>query len=172
MGLQQYAYAAPYGLCRHGGSEATLGVAASGTEQRTALVNQLRAALHEYYPAAPDAFDDWTGEGPWRFVIAFPDPATLVKAGRRKHERFLHAHKLYRPQTAQERLAAFAGEVHSPDVAQPPDHRHLTHRSRRVRRIHRVEQQVAVRSGMLRRSARARIDRPQAPAMARKSPPP
>ena len=80
-------------------------------EQRTALVNQLRAALHEYYPAALDAFDDWTAEGPWRFVIAFPDPATLVKAGRRKWERFLHAHKLYRPQTAQERLAAFAGAL-------------------------------------------------------------
>ncbi|MCA1673626.1 MAG: transposase, partial [Actinobacteria bacterium] len=65
-------------------------------------------ALHEYYPAALDAFDDWTAEGPWRFVIAFPDPATLVKAGRRKWERFLHAHKLYRPQTAPQRLAAFA----------------------------------------------------------------
>ena len=77
-------------------------------EQRTALVNQLRAALHVYYPAALDAFDDWTAEGPWRFVIAFPDPATLVKAGRRKQERFLHAHKLYRPQTAGPRLAAFA----------------------------------------------------------------
>jgi transposase len=78
-------------------------------EQRTALVNQLRAALHEYYPAALEAFDDWTGEGPWRFVIAFPDPASLAKAGRRKWERFLHAHKLYRPQTAPARLEAFAG---------------------------------------------------------------
>lgn len=77
-------------------------------EQRTALVNQLRAALHEYYPAALDAFDDWTGEGPWRFVIAFPSPEALVKAGRRKQERFLHANKLYRPQTAGQRLAAFA----------------------------------------------------------------
>jgi transposase len=77
--------------------------------QRTALVNQLRAALHEYYPAALDAFDDWTAEGPWRFVIAFPDPAALAAAGRRKWEKFLHAHKLYRPQTADARLAAFAG---------------------------------------------------------------
>ena len=78
-------------------------------EQRTALVNQLRAALHEYYPAALEAFDDWTGEGPWRFVIAFPDPGSLARAGRRKWERFLHAHKLYRPQTAPARLEAFAG---------------------------------------------------------------
>ena len=43
--------------------------------QRTALVNQLRAALHEYYPAALDAFDDWVCEAPWRFVIAFGGPA-------------------------------------------------------------------------------------------------
>lgn len=80
-------------------------------EQRTALVNQLEAALHEYYPAALDAFDDWAGEGPWRFVIAFPSPEALVKAGRRKQERFLHANKLYRPQTAQQRLSAFAAAM-------------------------------------------------------------
>jgi transposase len=78
-------------------------------EQRTALVNQLRAALCEYYPAALDAFDDWTAEGPWRFVIAFPDPPALAKAGKRRWEKFLHAHKLYRPQTADRRMAAFAG---------------------------------------------------------------
>ena len=76
--------------------------------QRTALVNQLRAALCEYYPAALDAFDDWVCESSWRFVIAFPDPQALVAAGRRKWERFLHAHKLYRPETAQRRLAGFA----------------------------------------------------------------
>jgi transposase len=81
--------------------------------QRTALVNQLRAALHEYYPAALDAFDDWTAEGPWRFVVAFPDPAALARAGRRKWERFLHAHKLHRPQTAERRLAAFASAAAS-----------------------------------------------------------
>lgn len=77
-------------------------------EQRTALINQLKAALHEYYAAAQDAFDDWTSEGPWRFVIAFPTPEALVKAGKRKWERFLHSNKLYRPQTAQKRLEAFA----------------------------------------------------------------
>jgi transposase len=80
-------------------------------EQRTALVNQLKAALCEYYPAALEAFEDWTGgsgEGPWRFVIAFPDPGALAKAGRRRWEKFLHAHKLYRPQTAGQRLATFA----------------------------------------------------------------
>lgn len=77
--------------------------------QRTALVLQLEAALHEYYPAALRAFDDRTSRGAWEFVIQFPGPHRLASAGRRKWERFLHAHKLYRPSTAPGRLEAFAG---------------------------------------------------------------
>jgi transposase len=76
--------------------------------QRTALVNQLRAALREYYPAALDAFDDWTAQGAWAFVVAFPDPPRRVAAGRKRWERFLHAHKLYRPGTVDRRLEVFA----------------------------------------------------------------
>ena len=79
--------------------------------QRTALVNQLRAALGEYYPVALDAFDDWTAEGAWQFVIAFPTPEQLLKAGKRKWEKFLHTRKLYRPETAQRRLELFAGAM-------------------------------------------------------------
>ena len=77
-------------------------------EQRTALVNHLKATLHEYHPAALEAFDDWTSTGAWQFVITFPDPHRLASAGKRKWERFLHAHKLYRPQTIQKRLETFA----------------------------------------------------------------
>lgn len=77
-------------------------------EQRTALVNQARAALHEYYPVALQAFDDWTLAAAWRFVIAFPTPQELTRAGKRKWEKFLHTHKLYRPQTADRRLELFA----------------------------------------------------------------
>jgi transposase len=77
-------------------------------EQRTALVNQLQAALHEYYPAALEAFDDWTMPASWEFVLAFPTPQQLVGAGKRKWEKFLHVHKLYRPQTADKRLDCFA----------------------------------------------------------------
>jgi hypothetical protein len=43
-------------------------------EERTALVNQLQSALHEYYPAALEAFEDWTLPGAWAFVEAFPTP--------------------------------------------------------------------------------------------------
>ena len=41
-------------------------------EQRTGLINQLIAALRDYYPAALEAFDDWTLPGAWAFVERFP----------------------------------------------------------------------------------------------------
>jgi transposase len=77
-------------------------------EERTALVNQLRAALREYYDTALEAFDDWTAPAAWAFVLAFPTPAELVRAKKRAWEKFLHTHKLWRPQTAQKRLELFA----------------------------------------------------------------
>jgi hypothetical protein len=77
-------------------------------EQRTGLINQLIAALRDYYPAALEAFDDWTLPGAWAFVERFPTPQALVKAGKRSWEKFLHAHKLYRPETAPMRLEIFA----------------------------------------------------------------
>ena len=77
-------------------------------EQRTALVNQLQQALLEYYPAALQAFDEWTQSFTWDFILAFPTPDALVKAGRRRWEKFLHTHKLWRPETAQKRLELFA----------------------------------------------------------------
>jgi transposase len=88
-------------------------------EQRTALVNQLRATLHEYYPAALEAFDDWVSPASWDLVLIFPTPVELVAAGRRRHQSFLHAHKLYRPQTADKRLEIFsrADQFASPSVA-------------------------------------------------------
>lgn len=77
-------------------------------EQRTALVNQLQQALLEYYPAALEAFDDWTRPSTWEFVLAFPTPQALVSAGKRRWEKFLHSHRLWRPETAEKRLKLFA----------------------------------------------------------------
>jgi transposase len=78
-------------------------------EQRTALVNQLQQALNEYYPAAVAAFDDWTRPATWEFVIEFPTPEILLQRKRSRWEKFLHKHKLWRPQTAEKRLDIFAG---------------------------------------------------------------
>lgn len=76
--------------------------------QRTALVNQLQAALREYYPAALESFSDWCSPSAWRFILMFPTPQALSAAGKRKWEKFLHTHKLWRSQTKDERLEIFA----------------------------------------------------------------
>lgn len=77
-------------------------------EQRTSLVLQLRQALREYYPAALEAFDDWTRVSAWEFILHFSTPQALVKAGRRKQQNFLHKQRLYQPERAAERLDIFA----------------------------------------------------------------
>lgn len=77
-------------------------------EQRTALVQQLQAALREYYDAALESFDDWTLPSAWEFVIQFPTPAILVQAGRRRWQTFMHTQRLYCPKKARERMEIFA----------------------------------------------------------------
>jgi len=76
-------------------------------EQRTALVNQLQQALAEYYPAALEAFDDWTAPYTWAFVKKFPTPQQLVAAKPYRQREFLHVHKLWRSDTAPQRLEIF-----------------------------------------------------------------
>ena len=76
-------------------------------EQRTALANALRAALHEYYPAALEAFADWTRPYCWAFLQRFPTPAKLVRGGKRAWDKFLHTHRLFRPQTYTRRIEVF-----------------------------------------------------------------
>jgi transposase len=76
-------------------------------EQRTALINQLQQALVEYYPAALEAFEDWTQPFCWDFIIQFPTPEKLADAGRRRWEKFLHTQKLWRPETASKRMEIF-----------------------------------------------------------------
>jgi transposase len=75
--------------------------------QRTALINQLRYALQEYYPAVLEAFEEWTAPAPWEFIERFPTPQGLKKAGKRQWEKFLHIHHLYRSDTYQKRLDIF-----------------------------------------------------------------
>lgn len=77
-------------------------------EQRTALLNQLQAALREYYPTAIAAFADWRMVSAWAFIERFPTSEALAKAGQRNWEKFLHLHRLARPDQYQQRLAIFA----------------------------------------------------------------
>jgi len=76
--------------------------------QRTLLVNQLQQALLEYYPAALEAFEDWVSPATWGFVLEFPTPEALTKAGKRRWEKFLHTHRLWRPETVEKRLGIFS----------------------------------------------------------------
>jgi len=75
--------------------------------QRTLLVNQLQQALAEYYPAALEAFEDWTLSCCWDFIIEFPTPEKLVQAGPRRWQKFLHTHRLWRPGSVEKRLEVF-----------------------------------------------------------------
>jgi len=76
-------------------------------QQRTGLINQLHSALAEYYPAALAAFPDWTCPGTWAFIETFPTPEALSKAGRKKWEKFLRTHQLWRAETCAQRLDIF-----------------------------------------------------------------
>lgn len=77
-------------------------------EQRTALVNQLIDTLKDYYPAALEAFDDWTAACAWAFIKRFSTPQALAKARKRCWERWLRNHGLYSDKLNAKRLEIFA----------------------------------------------------------------
>ena len=76
-------------------------------QQRTALVCALREAMHEYYPIVLKAFDNWTCPSTWAFVKRFPTPQKLAAGGKRAWDKFLHTHRLYRPETYDKRIEYF-----------------------------------------------------------------
>jgi hypothetical protein len=82
-------------------------------------VLRLQAALHEYYPAALEAFEDWTMPCAWAFLLRFSTPQELLRRGKRQWEAFLHTHRLGHPETSAKRLAIFAraGEFVSASAA-------------------------------------------------------
>jgi transposase len=86
-------------------------------EQRTAFINQLRHALAEYYPAALEAFEDWTSVSAWMFLQRFPTPELLVQAGKRQWEKFLHARRLWGSDQGPRRMEIFA---HATEFAGTP----------------------------------------------------
>ena len=78
-------------------------------EQRTALINQLRHALAEYYPTALEAFEDWCCIASWIFLQRFPTPPQILEhAGKRQWEKFLHSRHLWRADSGPRRMELFA----------------------------------------------------------------
>lgn len=78
-------------------------------DKRTALYNELTAALKEYFPAVLEAFGDVKNVAVLDFLVQFPDQPTLTKKGKRAWEKFLHTHRMGDPKHYQRRLAVFAG---------------------------------------------------------------
>jgi len=62
--------------------------------QRTALVQQLQAALKRYFPVALAYFDNWTSPSAWDFLLTFPTPESLARATTRKLMGFFKTHRL------------------------------------------------------------------------------
>ena len=77
-------------------------------EQRSAFIQQLRHALAEYYPAALEAFEDWTSVSAWMFLERFPTPQALAQAGKRKWQNFLHSRRLWGSDQGPRRMEIFA----------------------------------------------------------------
>ena len=77
-------------------------------EQRTAFIQQLRHALAEYYPAALEAFEDWTSVSAWMFLERFPTAQALAQAGKRKWQNFLHSRRLWGRDQGPRRMEIFA----------------------------------------------------------------
>jgi len=63
-------------------------------DQRTSYLQQLRAVLLRYYPAALDFWGDLTAPSAWAFIKKFPTPEALVRARKSTLIAFLRAHRI------------------------------------------------------------------------------
>lgn len=61
---------------------------------RTALVQQLKDTLKQYFPAALDWFSDWTTQTAWDFVLTFPTAEAIATANKQKIVGFLKRHRI------------------------------------------------------------------------------
>jgi len=62
--------------------------------ERTKLLQCLKATLRQYFPAALGFFTDWTSPAAWRFLNKFPRPQALAKARKDTLCRFLKANHI------------------------------------------------------------------------------
>jgi hypothetical protein len=81
-------------------------------EKHTACINELGAALREYYPTVLEAFDSLTLKCVLAFIKRYPTPEALIKGGKKSWLAFLSQNHLANPETSRKRLEIFgrAGE--------------------------------------------------------------
>jgi len=63
-------------------------------EQRTALLQRLKALLGQYYRGVLDFFSDWSSPVAWRFIKRFPRPDALARAKKETLIAFLKANRI------------------------------------------------------------------------------
>lgn len=73
-------------------------------DERTTVVQQLRATLKQYHPQMEAFFEDWTAPSAWDFLLAFPTPEALAKASKSTLCRFLRARHIGLRPCWQERI--------------------------------------------------------------------
>lgn len=75
-------------------------------DERTALLQQLKAVLRQYYPAALGFFTDWKSPVAWRFLNKFPRPERLARTRKDTLRRFLKANRVGLSPRWKERIEA------------------------------------------------------------------
>ena len=63
-------------------------------DQRTALLQRLKATLRQYYPGVIGFFSDWGSPAAWHFVKRFPRPEALARARKNTLIKFLKANHI------------------------------------------------------------------------------
>jgi len=63
-------------------------------DERTSLLQRLKATLGQYYPGALGFFTDWASPVAWRFLHRFPRPEMLAHAHKGTLIRFLKANRI------------------------------------------------------------------------------
>ncbi len=74
-------------------------------EDRSSLVQRMKAILKQYYPQALEWFDDWTKPKAWNFLLAFPNPAALQKSSKKKIIGFVKTNRIRLTPKVQKRIA-------------------------------------------------------------------
>lgn len=87
--------------------------------RRTALVQQLRAALRAYYPAALEFFSDFTSPSAWHFVKRYPGPENLARSRKDALIGFLKKNKVGMTPLWQERIER---RIQAAEWPQPENH--------------------------------------------------
>ena len=101
------------------------------------LGNRLQATLGQYYPQALELFEQWGHVSAWDFVLQWSTPQAFQKASWRSLEKFLHVHRLAKPERleAWKRIHQKAGDWPMSRVLSDGKHRQVELAARQLRLV-------------------------------------